>query len=94
MLQVRTKRALRSRLHDAERVVVTERSERSEFRIITHRLGGNNVATATTTTTQEDEKMAMEMETGNGDGVDADAVGTSAEKVSKRNQSFPSRNTF
>jgi len=33
VLQVRTKRALRSRLHDAERVVVTERSERSEFRI-------------------------------------------------------------
>ena len=51
-------------------------------------LGGNNVATATTTTTQEDEKMAMEMETGNGDGVDADAVGTSAEKVSKRKPKF------
>ena len=51
-------------------------------------LGGNNVATATTTTTQEDEKMAMEMETGNGDGVDTDAVGTSAEKVSKRKPKF------
>ena len=53
---------------------------------------GGNVATATTTTrenaNEEDEKMAMEMETENGDDVDADAVGTSAEKVSKRKPKF------